>query len=135
MWIYIQKTGQLFHNDDEIACGYSGQGECKNDPLAQSKHNFGPIPQGFYQIGPPHDRTDKGPFVLGLIPHDENRMYGRGGFLIHGDSIHEPGTASEGCIILGRAIRQRIWESGDHDLQVIPESVTEDTLENTTDQH
>lgn len=40
-------------------------------------------------------------------------------FRIHGDSIRAPGTASHGCIILPRAIRDRIWASGDRALQVV----------------
>ena len=39
--------------------------------------------------------------------------------MIHGDSIGNPGSASEGCIILGPAIRHRIWNSGDRNLEVV----------------
>jgi hypothetical protein len=35
-------------------------------------------------------------------------MCGRDNFLIHGDSIAAPGTASHGCIILNRLARERI---------------------------
>jgi hypothetical protein len=54
-----------------------------------------------------------------LEPNQQNEMYGRAGFLIHGDSLEHPGTASLGCIVLGRLYREAIWASGDHQLQVI----------------
>jgi Protein of unknown function (DUF2778) len=127
MWIYVQKTGQLFHNDEEIACGYSGAGACKNEPDQEDQPGRGPIPSGLYAIEAPKDTLTHGPFVLTLEPHITNVMFGRSGFLIHGDSIKDPGTASKGCIILGALIRRRIWESWDHTLKVIPELVTEDS--------
>jgi hypothetical protein len=46
-------------------------------------------------------------------------MFGRDGFLIHGDNSAMNHTASEGCIILTRDIRQRISDSGDTQLTVI----------------
>jgi hypothetical protein len=46
-------------------------------------------------------------------------MFGRSGFLMHGDNIRLPGTASEGCIILPRDLREAIWNSADHTLEVI----------------
>jgi hypothetical protein len=49
----------------------------------------------------------------------------RTGFLIHGDSIEHPGTASHGCIIMPRAIREAIAQNDDHDLNVVAgEAVT-----------
>jgi hypothetical protein len=118
-WFYSQRTGILRHNEEVVACGYSGKGECKNDPLAEAKHNLGPIPRGNYQMGPPRDTDSHGPFVIPLRASMENRMYGRGGFLIHGDSRNLPGQASEGCIIADRPTRERMWASGDRDLDVI----------------
>jgi len=64
------------------------------------------------------DTVTHGPYVLPLTPSLNNQMFGRSGFLIHGDSVVNPGTASEGCIILPRAVRQQIWGAGDHVLQV-----------------
>ena len=45
--------------------------------------------------------------------------HGRSAFLIHGDSTKHPGDASEGCIIFGPHIRQRIATSGDTVLNVV----------------
>ncbi len=120
MWTYHQSTGQL-HDRLDVLCGvgYSGKGECKNSPAAQFRHNQGPIPQGSYRIGDPHDTDTHGPFVLSLSPGFDNVMQGRSGFLIHGDSLAVPGTASDGCIILDRALREKIAASDDKMLEVV----------------
>ena len=118
-WVYDQTSGQIEHGGDTVAVGYAGAGSCKNDPYQQDIHNRGPIPRGLYTIGAPHDTPTHGPYVLRLEPDPTNDMCGRSGFLIHGDSVSKPGTASQGCIILPRAARVRIWESGDTDLEVI----------------
>ena len=118
MWVYDQPTGQIFHDEKAVGTGYSGKGEGKDNPAMESVHNVGPIPKGRYTIGPPHNTLTHGPYVLPLTPDPDNLMHRRSGFLIHGDSRKAPGTASEGCIILARAIREGIWQSGDHRLEV-----------------
>ena len=124
MWTYVQSTGQLLTVDDGgwkvVGTGYSGKGEHKNDPGSQALHNLGPIPRGFYTIGPPVNSETHGPFCLPLIPDASNAMFGRAFFLIHGDSKQHPGEASEGCIIQNRATREAVWNSGDRRLQVVP---------------
>jgi hypothetical protein len=118
-WTYGQKTGSLRGSAvGVIAHGYAGAGVGKNNPDMDAVPNIGPLPRGKYTIGPPYDSSHS-PYTLRLTPDPKNDMHGRAGFLIHGDSIHNPGTASQGCIILPRSIRQEIWESGDHDLQVV----------------
>ena len=102
-----------------LSYGYSGAPDDKNNPAAVGIKNHGPIPPGNYIIHAPRDTTTHGPYVLPLEPSTANEMYGRGGFLIHGDKIGAPGTASEGCIILDRSTRQKIWESNDHQLTVV----------------
>lgn len=128
MWIFSQSSGDILHDDELIGCGYSGSGSSKNCPADQAKHNLGPIPRGFYEIQPPRDTIEHGPYVLALLANQDNTMNGRGGMAIHGDSLQHPGTASQGCIILGRLIRQRIWESGDRDLHVVAERGSEKDL-------
>ncbi len=119
MWVYSQSSGVLQNSDGLfIATGYSGAGECKNRPETQARHNQGPIPRGFYKFGKPYDSPKVGAYAIPLIPFPENEMFDRGDFLIHGDSIRDPGTASEGCIILPRRIRQLMYESDDHLLDV-----------------
>ena len=121
MFTYEQSTGRLLNDAGEvIGIGYSGAGENKNQPASQNLHDQGPIPQGTYTIGVPIPYTEEhGPFVLPLIPEPGNEMFGRSGFLMHGDAIHAPGTASKGCIILSRDVRNMVWESDDHRLQVV----------------
>jgi hypothetical protein len=122
MWTYSQRDGKLVSKSGVAFQGYSGAGTGKNNPAFQSVHNVGPIPVGFYSILSPVDSADHGPYVLRLIPAQENQMFGRAGFLMHGDSKTAPGTASQGCIIMPRAVRQRVWDSEDHQLEVVADA-------------
>jgi len=120
MWTFEQISGRLYDSDGKLeGIGYSGFANGKNNPDAQSIHQVGPIPCGLYSMQAPHDSQTHGPFVIPLIPNPENEMFGRDGFLIHGDSKHAPGTASLGCIIQARDVREKVWNSGDHVLQVV----------------
>lgn len=116
---YQISTGELTRDGVPLGAGYSGQPECKNDPSKCDAHDHGPIPPGLYTIGEPHDSQTHGPFVLPLTPHHDNEMYGRSGFLIHGDSVAHPGTASQGCIIMPRAVRETVHRLGDLELEVV----------------
>ena len=122
MFSYEISTGELRHDGELIERGYSGYPPAgKNNPAAVATHNVGPIPPGRYTIGPPapYNSATHGPYVLTLHADASNEMYGRDGFLMHSDSIHHPGFASQGCIILSIPARQRVWESGDHELLVL----------------
>jgi hypothetical protein len=125
MWTYFQKTGELLRDGQQQGLGYSGYNDPqsgqpgKNNPTLQHVPDVGPIPVGSYTIGNPEDTLTHGPFVLPLTPNPANQMFGRAGFLIHGDSVVEPGTASRGCIIMARTIRNEIAASGDQLLQVV----------------
>lgn len=107
-----------------MATGYSGAGSGKNAPTEENIRNVGPIPVGIYDIEAPIDSPTHGPYALPLMPSYENVMYGRSGFLIHGDSVERPGQASEGCIIMPKFARVAIWNSTDHVLQVVRELPT-----------
>jgi len=121
-WTYAQRTGELQQDGQHVAMGYSGTGKGKNNPEMQSVRNVGPIPQGDWTItGPPVNTADHGPYVLRLSPKDETETFGRSGFLMHGDSKSAPGTASHGCVIMPRTVREQVWDSGDRDLQVVAE--------------
>jgi hypothetical protein len=113
-----------------VATGYSGFEEGKNNPAMQAVTNVGPIPQGDWTIeGPPINTAEHGPFVLILTPSADTNTFGRSEFLMHGDSIQAPGTASKGCIIMAREAREQVWNSGDTDLEVVPEFATQDLPE------
>lgn len=119
MWTYDQATGKLTHNGIYAGNGYSGLAQAKNNPDMEQIPDMGCIPRGHYTVCAPHNSQATGEYTLALIPDFDNEMYGREGFEIHGDSDTHPGQASHGCIILGRAIRETIWESGDRKLEVI----------------
>jgi hypothetical protein len=117
-WTYSQRTGELKRNGNLVGRGYSGRGAGKDNPVMQNARNLGPIPTGTYTIGAPFNHAHSGSYTMRLTPDAGVIMYGRSGFMIHGDSASRPGTASQGCIILRRDIRMRIWTSGDHSLEV-----------------
>ena len=121
-WNYAQTSGELQQDGKPVANGYSGAGEGKNNPAMQNVPNVGPIPDGDWTItGPPADTASHGPYVLKLNPADGTETFGRSGFLMHGDSKEHPGCASHGCVILPRAVREQVWNSGDRKLEVIAE--------------
>lgn len=121
MWVYVQRTGRLLaQNGSLLTVGYAGHAEGKNNPAAQEVHNVGPLPCGGYTLCAPVDTDKHGPYVLWLTPDTANQMFGRVSFGVHGEKLAlPPGSASEGCIILPRWARERMWESGDHRLRVI----------------
>ena len=95
----------------------------------QAGADVGPIPQGTWTIiGPPNNTRYHGPYVLRWQPTPGTDTFGRSGFLVHGDSIESPGCASKGCVILPRAIREKVWNSGDRDLEVLAEFQIEDRV-------
>lgn len=126
MWTYKQSTGELLNPDSSrVATGYAG-GNCGKNPEGvnncsmETVHNIGPLPCGKYTFGTPVAHSQLGVFAIPLIPDPMNVMYGRGGFFCHGDTESMTQSASEGCIIMPRNIRNMMAESDDHQLQVIP---------------
>lgn len=127
MWTYAQETGELLQDGQLVATGYSGFETGKNNPAMQAVHDVGPIPEGDWTIGgPPINTAEHGPFVLMLTPATSTNTFGRSGFLMHGDAVNAPGTASKGCIIMPRTAREQVWNSGDTDLEVVAEFETQD---------
>ncbi len=120
MWTYSQSTGRFTDSHGKlIAKGYSGNGDGKNNPLFQGAKAIGPIPQGKWKMVRLYDSERVGKVTIELVPDPSTKTFGRGDFRIHGDSIKAPGTASHGCIILNRIVRQMVWDSGDRDLLVV----------------
>jgi hypothetical protein len=77
----------------------------------QGDENTGPLPQGSYNLGTPNNK--KGPLTIPLWPRPGTDLLGRpGGFLIHGDNKKHNHSASEGCIIQNRDVRQVIADCG-----------------------
>jgi hypothetical protein len=125
-WIYRQRTGELCRELEGglaiLGHGYSGIHKGKNNPDMEHIKGIGPIPCGEYDvIGPPTSSVIRGPYVLGLLPTENTDTHNRFGFLIHGDSVANPGLASHGCIILRKNLREAIWTSNDHKIRVVKE--------------
>jgi hypothetical protein len=120
-WTYEQLTGNLFDPSDELqGKGYSGQPPYSNDPAAQNLEGLGPIPQGLWRAVELIPESTHGPFAIRLEPYETTETFGRSGFLMHGERVTPPpGYASDGCIIQSRDVRERFWDSTDHDIQVV----------------
>ncbi|CAB4132809.1 Protein of unknown function DUF2778 [uncultured Caudovirales phage] len=124
-WTFIQASGKLLDPSGKyVATGYAG-GNCGknpegvNNPAMQNISCVGPLPQGTYTLGVPKVSSKLGPFAIPLIPATQNKMFGRSAFFIHGDKASPPKSASEGCIILPRPIREQIYNSKDLTLVVV----------------
>lgn len=114
---YRQHDGQLTRNGQFVGTGYSGHAEGRNNPVAEGVQKVGPIPAGGYVIGRAYDHAHLGPCVMNVDALPGTDTHGRSLFRIHGDNANH--DASEGCIILGPAIRHEIAASGDATLHVI----------------
>lgn len=119
MWTYEQATGKISRDGRAICAGYSGCGAGVNNPAMQAIQGVGPIPQGRWAIGAPHDSPNTGPYSLTLTADQGTDTFGRSAFRIHGDNRAGNRSASHGCIILPPQVRRQIWGSGDHDLEVV----------------
>lgn len=121
MWTYVQSSGDIFRGSDYKETGYSGKvPEGKNNPNSECVRDVGPIPRGTYDIGP--ERSSPTPVTLVLVADNPNYCTpARGGFLIHGNN--STSTASTGCIILSRPMREEIRDSGDNRIKVVRDSV------------
>lgn len=110
--VYSQSSGVMYLGDHDnnritLARGYSGHGTSINDPDSEGFVGRGPIPRGVWKVGSPVSSDRMGPHCIPLSPvgHD---AYHRSGFYIHGDNRHGDRSASTGCIILDRNIREAI---------------------------
>jgi hypothetical protein len=125
-WEYVQSTGQMTYVDNQTGVrtasgtGYSGQGPGVNNSAMQNQANVGPIPQGTYDIGQAYRHQTLGPVTMNLDPRPGTNAFGRDLFRIHGDNACQCQSASEGCIVLPRNVRERINNSGDRELRVVP---------------
>ncbi len=122
MIFYSQSTGKFtaWQENDFIGVGYSGRGAGLNNPALEGALCTGPIPRGVYTLGAVLEtgpgRT--GEYVIQLIPDDATRAtilaLGRDpdSFFCHGDNIEQNHTASEGCIVAPRAVREALVQIG-----------------------
>lgn len=119
-WTYSQKSGWMKRPDGVvIGTGYSGAQPYVNRPLAEGRENEGPIPTGNYKMLTAYDHDNLGPCSIPLEPAPDNEMHGRDDFFIHGDTASMDQTASQGCIIMTRAVRDEINTSDVKELVVV----------------
>ena len=109
-WKYHSDTGLLESPTGfKLGDGYSGNGAGLNNPSLESVPMHGPIPRGRWLIDPFHDDPGgKGPVVAHLVPIEGTDTFGRADFMIHGDNQALNHSASEGCIVAPRFIRDQI---------------------------
>lgn len=117
-WTYTRSTGTLSDPDGNIVArnGYSGAGDGRNNPAMENVRNVGPIPRGSYRIGNARHSVRTGAVSMDLTPETGTATFGRSAFMIHGDNLDH--TASTGCVILGRPVREQINRSADKGLIV-----------------
>lgn len=102
-------TGEIFADAIVIGRGYAGNGAGLNNPDACDQKMVGPLPCGLYEILSAVDKPESvGAFALPLAPDPSNEMFGRGSFYIHGDNPAMNETASDGCIVTSRDVREMI---------------------------
>ncbi|MGH9418143.1 MAG: tlde1 domain-containing protein [Terriglobales bacterium] len=102
--------------------GYSGVDSALDDPVAQDESSAGPIPRGHWIIGrqQSHQLANGKHLIAAMRPSPAaGNATKRTNFWIHGDTAAHNHTASEGCIILPRDVRDVIAASGDTQLQVV----------------
>lgn len=125
---YVQATGSLTCTDDTTGTqtvnetGYAGTGVGRNNPAQQNTPNVGPLPAGSYTMSRGRQGAHTGPQTIDLQPDPANDMQGRSDFRIHGDNAAN--DASQGCIVMPRAVRDVIDAAGGGTLTVVPGTPT-----------
>lgn len=121
--VYSQGSGLLYLEDGDgsravLARGYSGHGRFRDCPEAENKPGLGPIPRGVWKVERPVHHIRLGPLAFPLNPvgHDAHH---RSEFFIHGDNSRGDGSASTGCIICPRGVRECIASLRINTLDVI----------------
>lgn len=110
-WVYEITTGGFYDGFPSVALvgsGYSGRGSSLNRADCVQRKAEGPIPPGLYRAGAARKHPTLGPQAIPLEPHPANEMFGRSAFYIHGDNSRLDRSASSGCIILMRSVRDQI---------------------------
>ncbi|ATW62974.1 hypothetical protein [Citromicrobium phage vB_Cib_ssDNA_P1] len=123
-FLYEQRSGNFYLADIEdgralVACGYSGKGQSRNNPVHQDRQALGPLPCGVWRIHPAITHKRLGPIAIPLT-QTKGETFGRSAFYIHGDNSRGDYSASSGCIILPRDVRTFVSRSGIGTLTVVP---------------
>ena len=131
MFTYYIRSGALLRPDGSlISICHSGYGDAMNDPSRCYEKNVGPLPPGFYAIGPAYHHPHLGPVTMNLDPLPGTDMRGRGSIRIHGaNATPDPSDDSHGCVVDGRDGRLELAASLDRILEVVPERPESQPLE------
>ena len=119
MIVFDVTAGRLSIAGNDIGPAYSGAPGYVDNEADAGLVGRGPIPAGLWVIGSPIDDAHTGPFSMPLTPVAGTDTMGRSEFMIHGDNMAMNESASHGCIIAARAIRERIWADSDHMITVV----------------
>jgi hypothetical protein len=118
-WVWDQSAGELRRDGKLVSKGYAGYRATANDPSRQAERGMGPIPRGIWRMTGVKNSPNTGPFTIVLEPEPGTDTCGRSAFRIHGDNSRGDRSASHGCIILPRTVRETIWRSGQRLIEVI----------------
>jgi hypothetical protein len=121
-WLFQIVRGRILKPNGQLHCAaYSGAPGFIDNPQFECFKNLGPICEGVYDMVAMVDDPEHGPDCIILKPRFGNMMYGRDGFMWHGDSKKHPGCASLGCVVSIRLARDAAWQSNDHVFEVVKE--------------
>lgn len=120
VWTFDRAAGELTSPAGDVHPAYAGRPPYVGSVADDWRVGLGPLPAGRYTFGEVQaDGGHMGPFVLPLLPDPANDMKGRSAFFLHGDSITQPGYASEGCIVTARQVREDVANGSDKELEVV----------------
>lgn len=119
-WLYSQTLGWLWDPQNKVICNhaYSGHEDGLNNPYCEHVPFVGPIPRGLWKIKHTYKSDRVGPVAIVLEPHGHD-AHGRTYFRIHGDNRKMDKSASKGCIIAPRDVREVIQHSDVRFLRVV----------------
>lgn len=107
---YNSKTGELWVCNGDfcmpLATGYAGKGAGLNQPAADHRRLFGPLPRGEYNMSVDIHPRFAAPAIR--LTQTAGETHGRSGFWIHGDNKDSNRSASSGCIVLNKFTRAAI---------------------------
>jgi len=107
-WVWKQAAGELWRDGKLVAAGYSGAPGHKNKTESEGLKGAGPIPRGRWQMFYVYVAGHRlGQYAIALRPVGHKAL-GRNDFMVHADSIRNPGAASQGCVILPLEIRRKL---------------------------
>jgi hypothetical protein len=123
VWIYVIATGELWRRrldgtSNLVGAGYAGHGAGVNNPALIPERKIGPLPPGWYEIGPAYHHPRLGALTFNLTPDPHTEMFGRDLFRIHGDNKLRNRSGSYGCIVQDRPARNILHSQRKHDARL-----------------